>query len=111
MTPRRAVASAHELEYVTQEPIWAAAWSRAGPRGVDARRPRVGFGPSTGVRRGPLLAARYGRMLGLTLLRAGGRILVRAPPPTHRWLRPVGGGIGRVTRSSARGMGGCRFGR
>ena len=61
--------------------------SRCSPRAAR-RRPSTPSTPGTEVRRGPLLAARHGCILGLALLRAAGWILVPAPPPTHPWPRP-----------------------
>ena len=60
--------------------------SRCPPRA--RRRAATPSTPGTEVRRGPLLAALHGCILGLALLRAAGRILVPSPPPTHPWPRP-----------------------
>ena len=49
--------------------------------------------PGTEVRRGPLLAARYGCMLGLALLRAAGRILVPRTTSDPPVAATVGGGM------------------
>src|SRR5215216_3797610 len=70
------------------------------------RRPATPSTPSTDVRRGLLLAARHGCILGLALVRAAGRILVPSPPPTHPWPRPWEL-HGRVTSTQRAGWAGA----